>query len=270
VSLIKKIIYLTIIGCVLILSSFCFAQGTESTRPLWTPFQISLSPNAVLPPCDTVIGLRGNLLYGKTKSVTGVDIGIVQQTTENCVGLQLGAADLATNITGIQYSPFLCIAEDSPFLIQYGTLFNKANRITGVQIGFIEMADEIKGWQLGVATYAGAGSGVQFFGLFNWADRYSGYQFGIVNYSGVLFSGLQFSAASNYSNDASGFQFGVIYNRAVNFSGTQISFFLNDVKEVASGVQIGLFNSAKTSKGFQIGLINISRSRIMPFVNWPD
>jgi hypothetical protein len=254
----------------LVLSSFCYAKDPESSRPTWTPFQISFTPDAVLPPSDTVIGVRGNLFHGRTKNVTGVDIGIVQQTTEKSVGLQFGAADIANNITGVQYSPFLCIAEESTSLIQYGTLFNKINRIAGIQIGMIDMADEINGWQLGTVSYAGAGSGVQFFGLLNWADSYSGYQYGIVNYSGNSFSGLQLSAVSNYSNDVSGFQFGALYNRAANFSGTQVSFLLNDVKGDASGVQIGLFNNARASKGFQIGLINISRSRIMPFVNWPD
>lgn len=268
-------------------SSFCYAQEYDGFKLAWTPLQVSLFPPVELPPSDAVFGARANLLYGKIKSVYGLDVGIIQHTTEKNVGVQAGAANWANDITGVQASPFLNIAGDSLFLVQFGgygvsyagkingiqwgSLFIRANKITGVQLGFVQMADEMEGIQCGDVSYAGSGGGVQLGGLFSRADNFNGFQYGgLANYSGTVFSGVQFSSFSNYSNDAGGVQFTMIYNRAISFSGIQISYFLNDVISLNRGVQIGLLNSAAESKGFQVGLINKSKSRILPLINWPD
>ncbi len=60
---------------------------------------------------------------------------------------------------------------------------------------------------------------------------------------------------------------------AVNITGRtrpfQCALVFNDSASM-SGLQIGLVNVAGELSGLQIGLINISRSRILPLINWSD
>jgi hypothetical protein len=59
----------------------------------------------------------------------------------------------------------------------------------------------------------------------------------------------------------------------VNFTGRtrpfQCALVLNH-SDSMTGLQIGLVNMAGELSGLQIGLINVSRTRILPIMNWSD
>ena len=56
------------------------------------PIQLALlTPVQLFPETDTVCGVRLNLLYGRNVSVTGLDIGLINHTTQ---GISTGSLDL--------------------------------------------------------------------------------------------------------------------------------------------------------------------------------
>jgi hypothetical protein len=60
---------------------------------------------------------------------------------------------------------------------------------------------------------------------------------------------------------------------AVNITGRTRPFqcaLVFNHSDVMTGLQIGLVNVAGELSGLQIGLINVSRSRILPLINWSD
>lgn len=60
---------------------------------------------------------------------------------------------------------------------------------------------------------------------------------------------------------------GIWGNGAMRFNGLQISAE-NEIFQKGSGVQIGLWNKAKSFKGVQIGLWNRNDKRSLPIINW--
>ena len=66
------------------------------------PVQLALfSPVQIFPPEDTIAGVRLSI-YGKNAVVNGVDVGVVNKTTEVSRGVMLGVVGLAADFQGIQ------------------------------------------------------------------------------------------------------------------------------------------------------------------------
>jgi hypothetical protein len=80
--------------------------------------------------------------------------------------------------------------------------------------------------------------------------------------------GLDCGLVQRVTDDMDALQIG-----AVNVAGRarpfQCALVFNGASDM-SGVQIGLVNVAGQLSGLQIGLINVSRSRILPILNWSD
>lgn len=125
------------------------------------PVQLSLVHPVQLFPEETEIrGLRINIIYGKNVSVTGLDIGLINEA-ESFTGLQYGLIGITgSDFTGWQ-SHFVNI--------------NNGN-LQGAQSGFVNTSQETKGLQ---------------YGIVNHADVMNGVQIGIVNYSRLMTKGLQ-------------------------------------------------------------------------------
>jgi len=117
------------------------------------PVQLSLvTPIQIFPETDTITGLRINLIYGRNASVTGLDWGLINHTTDGITkAWQIGVVGLA----------------DSDFV---GWQNNFGNVVNG----------NFKGLQLGVVNYANYAEGLQF-GLINYAESMHGLQVGLVN-----------------------------------------------------------------------------------------
>jgi hypothetical protein len=100
----------------------------------------------------------------------------------NCLinGVSFGTVgQLITKINGLSgVMGFNMVVEHNG--VQIGT-FNNAEVMRGLQLGLINSsADDAKGVQLGIITYAKRGRGLQI-GLFNTADHFKGIQLGFYN-----------------------------------------------------------------------------------------
>lgn len=125
------------------------------------PIQLALwNPVQVVPEQDAVRGVRLNILYGKNAAVTGFDIGLVNHTVNDFMGVQFG-------VVGISNGDF-----------------------TGWQNDWVNVVQgAFEGLQSGVVSTAQSGRGLQFSGV-NHAESFRGLQIAIVNYAGYL-SGVQ-------------------------------------------------------------------------------
>lgn len=229
------------------------------------PLQISLLPVAqIVPKEKSVCGLRLDLPWGENKSVSGIDLGIVNQA-ESVQGIEIGGVNwLAAEDRNMSWG------------IQAG-VFNFTGTVpfTGVQLGVFNMPAynffNIGGYTQSASNAATANviqtslanlcmnnvNGVQVAFVGNVALNVNGLQAGIfVNGSNDL-NGIQFSYFRNVAEGTvNGIQAGIILgNLAQNLNGIQIGL-LNGSLEV-NGVQIGIINMCEKLRGVQIGAINI-------------
>jgi hypothetical protein len=125
------------------------------------PIQLSLlAPVQLVPEDEGIRGVRLSLFYGKNTSVTGLDIGAVNHTTRDFLGVQFG---------------FVGVAEGS---------------FTGAQLNWVNVIDgSFEGFQSGIVSSADDGRGLQFSGV-NHARNFRGLQLALVNYAETL-DGLQ-------------------------------------------------------------------------------
>lgn len=117
------------------------------------PIQVSIFTPAQLVPEDNGIrGLRLNLIYGRNRSIQGIDIGFVNRLTSGqSRGLQTGLMGMVdTDFCGAQLNAFN---------------FTDGN-FKGFQWGFVNYARNARGLQVGLANFAYSMRGVQI-GLLN-------------------------------------------------------------------------------------------------------
>lgn len=84
------------------------ASSTEAGQT--KPVQVALwSPAQIFPPTTAIEGVRLSILNGVNTSVTGLDLGIANRTTGNCLGLQYGQVGLVNVIRSKSSLPILPI-----------------------------------------------------------------------------------------------------------------------------------------------------------------
>lgn len=134
-----------------IIAAGAFAEGK--------PFQASLTPNIAIHDTETRInGVTLNIWGNNPQSAFA--LGLVNGSSGDSKGLQLGLANYAENYTGVQWSLFNCAKGN--FVGWQDGILNHAENMTGLQSGIVNMAGTFKGVQLGVVNYAKtASSGVQ-------------------------------------------------------------------------------------------------------------
>lgn len=137
-----------------------------------TPFQISVAtPIQLFPETWDVAGLRLNLIQGRNHSTGFIDIGLLNQTAERQVGLQVGALwnGVGGEMTGIQVAGILN-ATGGSYLTQgvQVACVNSGGDTTGLQVGvFNHTSGTMAGLQVGLVNVCGAGlTGIQI-GLIN-------------------------------------------------------------------------------------------------------
>ena len=157
----------------------------------WSPLALSLAPGMQVPPEDHDIGLlRVNLLAGRHRSLTGLDVGLV-------------ANDLAAGLTGIQIAGLVNTVSHSEAGIQVAGLLNGSrHEFTGLQLGLVlnRTDGEHAGAQIGLVNRAAALSGLQV-GFLNSVERGQGVQIGVFNFA-TVFEGLQIGL-SNVNRESS-------------------------------------------------------------------
>ena len=147
-------------------AGMCVGAGSASAQEVH-PFQVSLvTPIQVFPETDGVSGVRLNLLYGKNTTLTGLDVGLVNHTTQEFLGFQIGVVGLAEGtFTGVQDN-FLVNRVEGSF--------------EGLQWGLVNSADAGRGGQVGMVNHSVNYRGLQF-GLVNYAETIDGLQIGLLN-----------------------------------------------------------------------------------------
>jgi hypothetical protein len=149
---------------------------------------------------EDVKGLRIDFIYGENANVSGLDLGIVNSTTGDFVGLGWapGANLVGGTAKGIQWSwlyshtegeftgwqsglvarvggagsaglqsGWINLAESDFTGVQFG-LFNKATDVRGLQLGFVNWADRLDGLQIGLINYAENSDAYKVLPLVNW------------------------------------------------------------------------------------------------------
>ena len=134
------------------------------------PIQIALfSPLQIFAEEYDITGVRLNLLYGNNSSVTGLDVGLANRTSEKMsYGVQFGVLGIAERgFTGWQYNTVnVCHMEFSGF--QLG-LVNYVDDANGFMLGVVNYARRLKGLQIGLFNLIEAGGVAPVLPIVNWA-----------------------------------------------------------------------------------------------------
>lgn len=167
--------------------AFLLAQdeSPEDTTTVAENFELSLFPGLQLRGQDSAIRILRLGLYNKNLSVRGLDIGLVNQTTEGVTkGLQIGVVGFVEgDFAGWQHNVVNIVRGGFDGVQGGAVLYNKINHGEAVQIGVFNRAENISGLQIG---------------LVNWAENMHGVQVGLIN----IISGkesLQFLPIVNWS-----------------------------------------------------------------------
>jgi hypothetical protein len=172
-------------SCLLCLALFFV---TIPAHAAMSPLAVAIVPPVQFPPHDfNVTGLRLSLLLGHHRSMYGIDLGVIGNTTDvEFVGLAVsGGYNLTygeTSIVGLQAAGVTNINVQK-------------TRVTGLQLALVNsnVADtKIYGFAIGPIANLGDHTkvyGVEF-GIYNKADEVYGFQIGVVNVVSSL-HGLQ-------------------------------------------------------------------------------
>jgi hypothetical protein len=134
------------------------------------PVQLSLfTPVQIFPEDDTISGVRLNLIYGRNATVTGLDLGLINHTTSGISqGLQLG-------VVGFVDSDFVGWQDNSVNVVkgnfrglQLGFV-NYANNAEGLQLGFVNYAENMHGLQIGLVNIIRQDGMFPVFPIVNWS-----------------------------------------------------------------------------------------------------
>ncbi len=204
-----------------------FAQDEKDNEDPggWTPFQLSLwTPIQLFDEYQDVYGLRINLLKGKNNGINGLDLGFANFAND-VIGIQIGVGgnEARSSLKGFQCGAINFVSGNGD--------------VTGAQIGIANTAGYVEGFQLGIANHA------------------------------IEVKGFQLSSiAGNHAIEVKGVQVsgGLFGNYATEVKGVQIGGLFNYAKRV-KGVQIGLINYCERMTGIQIGVINIITEGTLPF-----
>ena len=134
------------------------------------PVQLSLfTPVQIFPEDNPIRGLRLSLIYGRSASVTGVDLGLINHNSSGLSkGVQwalvgyveadfVGWQNCAVNITKGSFEGFQC------------GFVNYANHANGFQLGIVNHAVTLKGLQIGLVNIIKQGGKFPFFPIVNWS-----------------------------------------------------------------------------------------------------
>jgi hypothetical protein len=167
---------------VLVLAAALFAVPESDAQGRTVPVQLSLySPAQVFPEDTDVVGLRLNLIRGVNNHVSGIDIGLWNRAYGDETAFQLGGLNVVDgHYGGIQLGVANLVGET--FTGWQGGLFNMTRGESGMlQSGAMNLAlSGLRGVQLGFVNYAQDISGLQI-GVFNACQVMYGVQIGLVN-----------------------------------------------------------------------------------------
>ncbi len=159
----EQIFYITLVTLFSVFGSNINAQERPIQISLFTPVQI-------FPASYSITGIRLNLIYGRNASVSGLDIGLVNQTTAGISkGVQWGVVSINDNQFMGWQNNFVNITKEKCEGFQWG-LVNYAGTMSGFQLGLVNFAGTMnKGLQIGLVNIINHGGQFPVFPIVNWA-----------------------------------------------------------------------------------------------------
>lgn len=147
-----------------------------------SPIQVAIFPPLqIVPEDEAVKGLRLSV-FGRNAAMTGLDYGLVQQTTGEFKGLQLGLVGLnEADTEGIQWNA-VSITDGNLLGAQLGLIntnasgeglqwggFNHSGNFRGLQIALVNYAETLNGVQIGLVNIIREGGFFPVFPFFNFS-----------------------------------------------------------------------------------------------------
>jgi len=225
------------------------AQSGEGPRPgppkrdyHYRPFELSLWPplNLFHVKNKVIVGTSVNLLYGRSTSVYGLEVGVLMNRELEDFG-------------GVQGAAFINHVKGRAFGIQAAGVANSAERLLGLQVATFSNMTGAEGYGIQVSPICNFNEKGDFWGL----------QVGSANIGGLMnkarVRGLELALLGNIvSGDFIGLQAGAFLNYATTSPFVvQLAGGLNAVAGPMRGLQVGLMNTVwKDFTGLQIGLAN--------------
>ena len=128
-----------------------------------SPIGVDLFPPLQFPSSEfEITGLRLSVV-GKNKGVSGLDVGLLGNITDQSfTGLAISGLfnynKTSADIIGLQLAGIANIngIDSALYGVQVG-LFNKVNKVYGLQLGLINVAKELHGVQIGLINFNEAG-----------------------------------------------------------------------------------------------------------------
>ena len=154
---------LALLGATMILSA---APAAAQSRPI----QLALfNPIQIFPEQDAIAGIRLNLIYSKNRTVSGLDIGLVNHVTGSpSVGLQWSLVGMVDgDFTGLQ-AGLVGLTKGKLEGLQWG-FFYSGGHVSGVQIGIVNITDTMYGLQIGLINVIRTGGQFPVFPIVNWS-----------------------------------------------------------------------------------------------------
>lgn len=148
---------------VLFLAAGIFGSLPAAAVGNTSPIAIDLFPPVQLPSSEfEVTGLRLSVV-GKNRGVSGLDIGLLgNMTDQSFSGIAIAGLfnynKTAADIIGLQVAGLANLngIASSLYGVQIG-LYNKVSKVYGLQIGLINVAKELHGIQIGLINFNDAG-----------------------------------------------------------------------------------------------------------------
>lgn len=153
--------------CMLVLLLAIFGMNAQAQNK---PVQLALfNPVQIFHESTSISGIRISLIYGKNASVSGIDWGLVNQTTSGrSMGWQVGLVGVnAANFVGLE-SSLINLTDGNVEGVQWG-LYNHAGSMNGLQLGFINHCGSMKGLQIGLVNIIKTGGQFPVFPIVNWS-----------------------------------------------------------------------------------------------------
>ncbi|MEJ2495201.1 MAG: hypothetical protein P8Y79_12825 [Ignavibacteriaceae bacterium] len=134
------------------------------------PIQLALfNPVQIAPEESSITGLRLSLLYGKNANMNGIDLGLVNITTGDQLGVQWGVVGYNEgNFNGWQDN-LVSITKGNFVGLQSGAVTYNASKMNGLQIAVVNYAATLHGLQLGLINIIGKGGFLPVFPIFNFS-----------------------------------------------------------------------------------------------------
>jgi hypothetical protein len=181
---------------ILVLAILSALVTNESAQAFVSPVSVNIAPPVQFPPSDfNVAGIRASVLWGRQRDVTGIDIGVLGNITEQSfTGLAVsGVFNYTQNtatVLGLQFAGVTNINTNKTSVyglqLALGANFNQAaSMVAGFQIAVLANVapfTDIYGFQIGLYNRAKEVYGFQI-GLVNVVDNLHGVQIGLVNFN---------------------------------------------------------------------------------------